>query len=136
VRTTIDEDRAFCSLEIRRKKSFDYEVYTYAGEIKNMLFALLIPEFFEGVKKAKYDWKRLNFKSPINIDYEDFYQWMDQLTKEVFEKKLIEKLKSDSKKIGEILFQDRFAGLVGEDLLSQTYINILWKILRSEKQAV
>jgi ATP-dependent Lhr-like helicase len=136
VRTTIDEDRAFCSLEIRRKKSFDYEIYTYAGEIKNMLFALLIPEFFEGVKKAKYDWKRLNFKSPINVDYEDFYQWMDQLTKEAFEKNLIEKLKGDSKKIGEILFQDRFAGLVGEEMLSQTYINILWKILRPEKQAV
>ncbi|HOO33847.1 MAG TPA: DEAD/DEAH box helicase [Thermotogota bacterium] len=132
VRTTIDESRGYCPVEIKRKRSMDYEIYTYGGEIRNMLYSLLIPEYFEGVKEAKYDWKRVKFKSPLSVDCDDFFIWLDQVSKEEFEKKLTEKLKEDSKKIGEILFQDRFAGLVGEELLAQTYINILWKILKSE----
>jgi ATP-dependent Lhr-like helicase len=130
VRTTVDEERGYAVVEIRRKRSIDYEIYTYSGEIKNMLYSLLIPEFFESVKGAKYDWKRIRFKSSLAVDCDDFFIWLADVEKKEFEEKLIEKLKEDSKKIGEILFQDRFADLVGEDLLSQTYVNILWKLLR------
>lgn len=126
LRLTVSEESAYTVQMVSRKRSLDMKVYTYAGEIKNMLYSFLIPEFFDCVKTVKYDWRSVWFKSFQGIEMEDFFRWVEALDFDTFEQILSEKLKEESKKIGELIFQDRFADLVDERVLIKAFIKIFW----------
>ncbi len=133
LRLTVSPDSSYCVQGVSRKRSVDFKVYTYAGEIKNMLYSFLLPEFYDCVQSVKYDWRSIWFKSVQEINMEDFFLWVDSLEFESFEKILSEKLKEESKKIGEILFQDRFADLVDEAILIKAFIKIFWDRMEKEE---
>ena len=63
---------------------------------------------------------------------EDFFLWVDSLDFEAFESILSERLQEESKKIGELIFQDRFADLVDEKVLIKAFIKIFWDRLEQE----
>ncbi|MFW6262631.1 MAG: DEAD/DEAH box helicase [Thermotogota bacterium] len=126
LRLTVSEDSFYTVQRVSRQRSVDMKVYTYAGEIKNMLYSILISEFFDCVKTVKYDWQSIWFKSIQEIEMEDFFRWVDSLDYETFETILSERLKEESKKIGELIFQDRFADLVDERILIKAFIKIFY----------
>jgi len=132
LKLTVSELSSYTVQKVSRKRSLDLKVYTYAGEIKNMLFSFLVPEFFDCVKNVKYDWRSIWFKTIQEIEMEDFFHWVDSLDFESFEGILSEKLKEESKKIGELIFQDRFADLVDEKLLIKAFIKIFWDRLEHQ----
>ena len=126
LRLTVSEASLYTVQSVSRKRSLDLKVYTYAGEIKNMLYSFLLPEFFDCVKTVKYDWRCIWFKSIQEIEMEDFFQWVNTLDFNAFEQVLTEKLQEETKKIGELIFQDRFADLVDEKVLIKAFIKIFW----------
>ncbi len=132
LRLTVSDDSFYTVQRVSRKRSVDYTVYTYSGEIKNMLYSFLISEFYDCVKNAKYDWRSIWFKSLQEIEMEDFFLWVNSLDFETFESILSERLQEESKKIGELIFQDRFADLVDEKVLIKAFIKIFWDRLEKE----
>jgi len=134
--STVSEDNPFRVQKVSRKRSIDYKVFTYAGELKNMLYSFFINTFFDCVQAVKYDWRCLWFKSLQEIEMEEFFNWMDAIEYEEFERILKEKLKDETKKITELVFQDRFADLVDEQVLIQAFIRIFWNRLEKEEATV
>ncbi|HRW35088.1 MAG TPA: hypothetical protein P5107_08535, partial [Thermotogota bacterium] len=45
---------------------------------------------------------------------------------------LKEKIKDETKKITELVFQDRFADLVDEQVLIQAFVKIFWNLFEKE----
>ena len=129
LKPTVPGDDDCAVLMVRRKKTVAYHVYTYAGEIKNLLYSLLMPGYFEGLKKVRYDWRELKFTASSELDLPGFFIWMRELSFEEFADHLKDPLEEESKKIGELLFQDRFADIVSPALLIKAYTKRFWHLL-------
>jgi len=129
---TVSAENPFAVQKVYRKRCIDYKVFTYAGELKNMLYSFFIDVFFDDVQAVKFDWRSLWFKSLQEIEIEGFFNWMEAMEFQEFEQILKEKIKDETKKITELVFQDRFADLVDEQVLIQAFVKIFWNLFEKE----
>ncbi len=129
LRTTVDENYQMISLCVERKKIADYRLYTYAGEMKNLLISYLLPHYDESAKSVKSNWKFVKFRTINEFNCEEFNEWMSKIEFKEFSEYLEEPLKKNSYKIGKKLFQDRCTDLIGSETLVKAYLKAFWNIL-------
>lgn len=130
LRITMDKESEMISMCIQRKRSSDYFLYTYEGEMKNMLYSYLLPFYDESIKSARSNWRFVKFKSNLDFNASEFIEWVRNIEFKEFKEFLEESVKKNSYKIGKKLFQDRCSDLVSENTLVKAYLKSFWSILK------